>query len=72
MFGCDTYVYDHEHLKQVVPYATKHQHIGVSYDCKAWILWNEETGKIVTAASVQFDEAPIIHSAYSMEAVENG
>ncbi|KNZ48411.1 uncharacterized protein VP01_5690g2 [Puccinia sorghi] len=72
VFGCDAYAYDHGHLKQVVPYAKKLRHIGVSPDSKGWLLWCEETGKVVTAASVQFDEAPIIHAAYSLHGLLDG
>ena len=63
VFGCDMYAYEHKKPKQVVPYTKKLRHIGSSPDSKVWILWCEETGKIVTAASLCFDKAPFIHAA---------
>ncbi|KNZ63172.1 uncharacterized protein VP01_11797g1, partial [Puccinia sorghi] len=56
---------------QVVPYARKYRHIGVSGDFKAWLLWCEDTGRVFTAALVRFDEAPVIHAAYSMEPMDD-
>lgn len=70
VFGFSAYAYDPTHTKQVVPYARKLRHVGISPDSRAWLLWCEETGKISTAALVQFDEAPVIHAAYSMEVLE--
>ncbi|KNZ55617.1 uncharacterized protein VP01_2630g1, partial [Puccinia sorghi] len=64
VFCCDAYAYDHNHTKLVVPYTKKMCQIGVSSVSKAWLLWRGDTGKVMTSASVRFDEAPIIHGVY--------
>jgi hypothetical protein len=61
VFDCEAYMYDHNHKKQVVPYASKLHHIGVSPDAKGWLLWDKSAKKVHTAVSVQFNEAnPIV------------
>jgi hypothetical protein len=66
VFGCVAYAYDHTHLKQVVPYAGKFQHVGISTDSKGWLLWNKAIGKVTTAALVRFEEGPILVQVYGL------
>ncbi|KNZ64601.1 uncharacterized protein VP01_1010g6 [Puccinia sorghi] len=58
-------------LWQISPYAKKLQHIGIAPDFKVWLLWFKYTGKVITAASVRFDEAPTIHVAYLLSGLED-
>ncbi|KNZ55656.1 uncharacterized protein VP01_2620g1 [Puccinia sorghi] len=49
VFGCDAYAYDHTHYKQIFPYAKNLKHGGIPPDSKGWLLWCEETGKVLMA-----------------------
>jgi hypothetical protein len=67
VFGCVAYAYQHNHLKQVIPYAGRYYHVGILQDANAWLLWCEETGNVITAASVRFNESPVLPSVYCMD-----
>ncbi|PLW53210.1 hypothetical protein PCANC_09768 [Puccinia coronata f. sp. avenae] len=68
VFGCVAYAHDHTHLKQVVPYAGKFRHVGILTDSKGWLLWSEDTGKVITEESVRFEEGPILAPVYGLSA----
>jgi hypothetical protein len=60
-------MYDRNHLKQVVHYANKYCHVGISSDTKGWLLWDDVSRKVITAALVRFKEVPILAPFYSLE-----
>jgi hypothetical protein len=69
VFGCVAYaIYQHNHLKQVVPYAGQYRHVGISFNSNSWLLWCKDTGKIITAVAVRFEESPTLPLVSALDA----
>jgi hypothetical protein len=68
VFECVAYAYHHNHLKQVVLYAGQYCHVGILLDSNGWLLWCEDTGKVIAAASVRFEESSTLPLVSELDA----
>ncbi|MBW0473175.1 hypothetical protein O181_012890 [Austropuccinia psidii MF-1] len=56
VFGARRYVYDHLFQKDLSERSIVGYHLGEAPDSKGWLFWVPNTRKIITGASVKFNE----------------